>query len=95
MPPRKTPAEWFRERLDGLSDAITADLRFPSLEVNRLEGYAFLLRIVLPLFNAHGNRVFIDAILDQLFAVLDNRFGGCMVAWPSSAPPLWGLWHPP
>jgi hypothetical protein len=25
----------------------------------------------------------------------DNRFGGCMVASSSSAPPLWGLWHPP
>jgi hypothetical protein len=32
--------------------------------------------------------------LDELFAVLDNRFGGCMVASSSSAPPLWGLWHP-
>jgi hypothetical protein len=46
------------------------------------------------LLNAKGKRVFTDPILDELFEVLDNRFGGCMVASSSSAP-LWGLWHPP
>jgi hypothetical protein len=54
-----------------------------------------LFRLVLPLFNAEGRRVFTDPLLDELFQVLDDRFGGCMVASSSSAPPLWGLWHPP
>jgi hypothetical protein len=94
MPTKKTPAERFRERLDDLSAAITAELRLPGLEENRLEGYAYLFRIVLPLLDTQGKRVFTDAILDELFQVLDNRFGGCMVASSSSAPPLWGLWHP-
>jgi hypothetical protein len=95
MATKKTPAERFRERLDGLSDAIPEDLRLPSLEESRLEGYAYLYRLVLPLLNAQGKRVFTDPILDELFQVLDDRFGGCMVASSSSAPPLWGLWHPP
>jgi hypothetical protein len=95
MATRKTLAERFRERLEGLSTAIPEELRLPSLLENRLEGYAYLFRFVLPLLNAEGKRVFTDSILDELFAVLDNRFGGCMVASSSSAPPLWGLWHPP
>src|ERR1700745_3375791 len=95
MARKKTPADRFREGLDGLSDAIAQDLRLPSLEENRLEGYAYLLRLMLPLLNAKGKRIFTDPILDELFQVLDDRFGGCMVASSSSAPPLWGLWHPP
>jgi hypothetical protein len=95
MAARKTRADNFRERLRGLSSAIAEDLRLPSLEENRLEGYAYLFRLVLPLLNAKGKRVFTDPILDELFRVLDDRFGGCMVASSSSAPPLWGLWHPP
>src|SRR6516225_9860022 len=95
MAKRKTPADRFRERLDRLSDAIPEDLRLPSLEENRLEGYAYLFRLVLPLLNAQGKRVFTDPILEELFQVLDDRFGGCLVASSSSAPPLWGLWHPP
>ena len=95
MATKKSLADKFRERLDGLSAAIPEDLRLPSLEENRLEGYAYLFRLVLPLLNAKGKRVFTDAILDELFQVLDDRFGGCMVASSSSAPPLWGLWHPP
>jgi hypothetical protein len=95
MAAKKTPADKLRERLDELSDAIPDNLRLPSLEENRLEGYAYLFRIVLPLLNAEGKRVFTDAVLDELFQVLDDRFGGCMVASSSSAPPLWGLWHPP
>jgi hypothetical protein len=94
MARKKTPAENFRERLHGLDHAIREDLRLPSLERNRLEGYAYLFRLVLPLFNTLGNRVFTDPILDELFQVLSDRFGGCMVASSSSAPPLWGLWHP-
>src|SRR6266446_9810223 len=92
---KKTPADKFREQLDSLSDTIPEDLRLPSLAENRLEGYAYLFRLVLPLLNAQGKRVFTDPILDELFQVLDDRFGGCMVASSSSAPPLWGLWHPP
>src|SRR6267154_5490868 len=95
MATKKTPVDKFRARLDGLSDAIPEDLRLPSLAENRLEGYAYLFRLVLPLLNAKGKRVFTDPILDELFQVLDDRFGGCMVASSSSAPPLWGLWHPP
>src|SRR5262245_26023996 len=95
MPRRKTPANTLRERLDSLSQTLADDLRLPSLAENRLEGYAYLFRLVLPLLNAKGQRVFTDSILDELFEVLDNRFGGCMVASSSSAPPLWGLWHPP
>jgi hypothetical protein len=95
MATKKTPADKFRERLDGLSRGILEELRLPSLEENRLEGYAYLFRLVLPLLDAEGKRVFTDPILDELFRVLDNRFGGCMVASSSSAPPLWGLWHPP
>jgi hypothetical protein len=95
MAAKKTPADKFRERLGNLSAAIPDDLRLPSLEENRLEGYAYLFRIVLLLLNAQGKRVFTDAILDELFQVLDGRFGGCMVASSSSAPPLWGLWHRP
>jgi hypothetical protein len=95
MAKRKPPADSFRKRLDSLSDAIPEDLRLPSLQENRLEGYAYLFRVVLPLLNAQGSRVFTDLILDELFQVLDDRFGGCMVSSSSSAPPLWGLWHPP
>ena len=94
MATKKTPADTFRDRLGALSRAIKEDLRLPSLEENRLEGYAYLFRLVLPLLNAKGKRVFTDAILDELFQVLDDHFGGCMVASSSSAPPLWGLWHP-
>ena len=85
MATKKSLADKFRERLDGLSAAIPEDLRLPSLEENRLEGYAYLFRLVLPLLNAKGKRVFTDAILDELFQVLDDRFGGCMVASSSSA----------
>ncbi len=74
---------------------MTDDLRLPSLEANRLEGYAYLFRLVLPLLNVKGKEVFTDPLLDELFLVLDERFGGCLVASSFSAPPLWGLWHPP
>ncbi len=95
MPAKKTHPDKFRERLDELSKSIQEDLQLPSLEANRLEGYAYLFRVVLPLLDANGKPVFTVPILDELIAVLNNRFGGCMVASSSSAPPLWGLWHPP
>ena len=62
------------------------NLRLPSLDENRLEGYAYSFRIVLPLFDAEGNDVYTDPILKELFKVLNDRFGGCMVASSSSAP---------
>src|ERR1700736_4700175 len=95
MATKKTPADRVRERFDGLSDAIPEDVRLPSLEENRLGGYAYLFCLVLPLLNAKGKRVITDPILDQLFQILGNRFGACMVASSSSALPLWGFWHPP
>jgi hypothetical protein len=52
MAARKKPTDKFRERLGRLSRAVSEDLRLPSLEANRLEGYAYLFRIVLPLLNA-------------------------------------------
>ena len=73
MPTKKTPADKFRARLDGLSDAIPEDLRLPSLEENRLEGYAYLFRLVLPLLNAKGKRVFTDPILDELFQAISPK----------------------
>jgi hypothetical protein len=95
MATRKTPADKLRERLAELSQAVPQDLRLSSLEDNRLEGYAYLFRVVLPLLNADGKRVFTNPLLDELFLVLNERFGGCMVTSSSSAPPLWGLWYPP
>jgi hypothetical protein len=95
MAAKKTRAERLRKQLEGLSRAIPEDLRLPSLEENRLEGYAYLFRLVLPLFSAKGKGVFTDPILDELFQVLSDRFGGCMVTSSSSAPPVWGLWYPP
>jgi hypothetical protein len=95
MATKKNRADKLRERLDRLSDAISDDLRLPSLQENRLEGYAYLFRVVLPLLNAKGKPVFTDPILGELFHVLDDRFGGCLAISFSSAPPLWGLWHPP
>jgi hypothetical protein len=77
MATRKTPAEKLRERLGGLSQSVPEDLRLPSLAEHRLEGYAYLFRVVLPLLNATGQRVFTDPILAELFRALDDRFGGC------------------
>jgi hypothetical protein len=56
MATKKTPADKFRSRLVGLSDAISEDLRLPSLQKKRLEGYAYLFRLVLPMLNANGSR---------------------------------------
>lgn len=65
----------------------------PSLDEDRLEGCAYLFRLVLPLLDAKEKRVFTGFILAELFRVLDSRFGGCTVA-SSSSPPLWGFWQP-
>jgi len=55
MATRKTRADRFRDRLDVLSAAVPEDLRLPSLEENRLEGYAYL-------FHGRPVHVIIDAI---------------------------------
>ena len=95
MAAKKTLADRCRERLADLSDAIPDDLRLPSLEEIRLEGYAYLFRVAVPLLDAQGKRVYTNEILQEVIRILDDRFGGCLVASSSSAPPLWGLWHPP
>ena len=46
MATKKSPTDKFRERLDALSRAIPEDLHLPSLEESRLEGYAYLFRLV-------------------------------------------------
>jgi hypothetical protein len=94
MATKKTPADKLRERLAELNQAIPQDLRLSSLEENRLEGYAYLFRIVLPLLNADCKPVFTDSIMDEFLFILNDRFGGCKVTSSSSAPPLWGLWYP-
>ena len=94
MANKRSSAERFRKRLDKLSETISEELRLPSLEENRLEGYAYLYRIVLPLLNEQGEEVFTNPILSELFQILNDRFGGCMATASSSAPPLWGIWHP-
>ncbi len=66
MDREKTPAENFREWLDGLSNFIAEDLRLPSLLENRLEGYAYLFRLVLPLIDAKEKRVFTGFIVAEL-----------------------------
>jgi hypothetical protein len=95
MAAKKTLAEKFRDRLADLSQGIPQNLRLSSLEENRLEGYAYLFRVVLPLLSAEGKPVFTDSLLDELFLILNERFGGCTMTSSSSAPPLWGLWYPP
>ncbi len=44
--------------------------------------------------DSQGHAVFTNPLLEQLFQVLDDRFGGCLVSSTSSHPPYWGLWHP-
>jgi hypothetical protein len=85
----------FHTELAALQQSITADLHLPSLRDNRLEGFASLFVMVLPLLNADGLPIFTDELLQELFLVLDQRFGGCLVPSASSHPPYWGLWHPP
>lgn len=80
--------------MTALQRSISDDLHLPSLRENRLEGFASLFVVVLPLLNSQGEAVFTDSILQELFLGLDTRFGGCLVPSASSHPPYWGLWHP-
>jgi len=87
--------EQFQAGLAALEQAVPEDLHLPSLAKNRMEGFAALFTVVLPLLDAQGQPVFTEQLLQALFSVLDNRFGGCLVPSASSHPPYWGLWHPP
>jgi hypothetical protein len=91
---RQNRLERFQAALAALQRSISEDLHLPSLRENRLEGFAFLFLMVLPLLNSKGQPVFIEPLLQELFLALDNRFGGCLVPSASSHPPYWGLWHP-
>jgi hypothetical protein len=84
----------FQAELAALQRSISEDLHLPSLRDNRMEGFAALFVMVVPLLNSEGKPVFTDALLQELFLALDTRFGGCLVPSASSHPPYWGLWHP-
>jgi hypothetical protein len=86
--------EKFRTELAALHQSVPEDLHLPSLLANRLEGFAALFAIVLPLLTAQGQPVFTNPLLQELFFALDTRFGGCLVPSASSHPPYWGFWHP-
>jgi hypothetical protein len=91
---KRSKLEHFRAELAALQRSVSEDLRLPSLRENRLEGFAFLFVMVLPLLNSQGQPVFTELLLQELFLVLDNRFGGCLVPSATSHPPYWGLWNP-
>jgi hypothetical protein len=86
--------ELFRARLTVLAQSIPEELRLESMKNGRMEGFAACFVVVLPLLNAQGESVFTSALLMELFRLLNQRFGGCMVPSASSHPPYWGLWHP-
>jgi hypothetical protein len=86
--------ERFKTELGALQKTIPEDLHLPSLRENRLQGYASLFMIVLPLLKSKGEPVFTEPLLQELFIILDIRFGGCLVPSAGSHPPYWGLWHP-
>jgi hypothetical protein len=83
--------ELFQAELAALQRSITEDLHLPSLRENRLEGFASLFFMVLPLLTSAGQAVYTGPLLEELFLALDNRFGGCIVPSASSHPPYWGL----
>jgi hypothetical protein len=91
---RPSKLEKLQAELAALGRSIAEDLQLPSLADNRMEGFAALFVMVLPLLNSEGRPVFTDLLLQELFLVFDNRFGGCLVPSASTRPPLWGLWHP-
>ena len=86
--------EKFQAALAALQRSISEDLHLPSLHENRLEGFAALFVIVLPLLSAGGQPVFTEPLLEELFLTLDHSFRGCLVPSARSHPPYWGLWHP-
>ena len=69
----------FAADLRHLNVEIREDLHLPSLRENspRVQGYAFKFALTLPLFDADGNRVFVEEQLAYLHLFFDRRFGGC------------------
>lgn len=94
MAKRQNKSDKFQSDLAALDLSIREDLHLPSLSENRMEGFAAFFVMVLPLLNFEGQAVFTEPLLQKLFFVLDQRFGGCLVPSASSHPPYWGLWHP-
>ena len=94
MAKKPSKLDKFQAELAALERTISQDLHLPSLRENRLEGFAALFVMVVPLLNSDGQPVFTDTLLDELFLTLDTRFGGCLVPSARSHPPYWGLWHP-
>lgn len=91
----KNRVKQFKAELATLNRAVSENLRLPSLSEKRLQGFAYHFFMLLPLLSSEGVPVFTGPVLQELFLVLDNRFGGCLLSSFSSAPPFWGLWHPP
>lgn len=94
MAKKRSKLEQFQADLAALQRSISEDLRLPSMKENRLEGFASLFVVILPLLTSEGQAVFTGPLLEELFLALDTRFGGCLVPSASSHPPYWGLWHP-
>ncbi len=94
MAKRKHNSRAFDVELAALNRSFPDEMRLPSLEQGRLEGFAHLFVIVLPQLSAAGEPVFSDSHLQALVRLLNNRFGGCMVPSSSSHAPFWGLWYP-
>ena len=94
MARKQNKLEWFQAELNALHESIPETLRLASLGENRLEGFAALFTIVLPLLNASGEPVFTPVIVSELVRALNSRFGGCLIPSSSSHPPYWGLWQP-
>jgi hypothetical protein len=63
MPRRRSKLEKFQADLAALQKSIPENLRLPSLAVNRLEGFAALFFLVLPLLSSEGQPVFTDPTL--------------------------------
>src|SRR4051794_36725445 len=64
---RQNSLEKFQAELAALHQSIPEDLHLPSLLENRLEGFAALFVMVLPLLNSEGRPVFTDALLQEFF----------------------------
>lgn len=72
MAKRKPEPRPFHSDLAALSQSIPAPLHLPSLDQDRLEGFAHLFLIVLPQLSAGGEPLFTDSILQELFLVLND-----------------------
>jgi len=79
-----------------LNRLVPEDLFLPSLRERspRVQGHAFRFFLVLPLYNAEGNRVFTDQHLSQLYSLFNSRFGGCLASSSRSGAPFFGEYLP-